>query len=64
VNRILDNLNAFKSANIQTDHYGDGLATQRVIGAMANFFGLGPAVQPFYCGCEMKPERYFITSAA
>ncbi|MNG69128.1 UDP-N-acetylglucosamine 2-epimerase [compost metagenome] len=64
VNRILDNLAAFKSANIQTDHYGDGLATQRVIGAMANFFGLGPAVQPFYCGCEMKPMRYFINSAA
>ncbi|HBM2948710.1 TPA: UDP-N-acetylglucosamine 2-epimerase (non-hydrolyzing) [Klebsiella michiganensis] len=62
--RILDNLSTFKSTNVQTDHYGDGLATQRVIGAIANFFGLGPAVQPFYCGCEMRTNNYFVTGAA
>ncbi|WP_302051702.1 hypothetical protein [Photorhabdus heterorhabditis] len=33
----------FKSSNIQTKHYGDSQAT----GAIANYFGLGPAVQPF-----------------
>ncbi len=57
VNHILDNLDVFKSANIQTKHYGDGQATQRVIGAIANYFGLGPAVQPFYHGCEMGLNR-------
>ncbi|MFC0227686.1 non-hydrolyzing UDP-N-acetylglucosamine 2-epimerase [Serratia aquatilis] len=54
VNQILDNLRSFRSSNVKTDHYGDGLATSRVIGAIANYFGLGPAVQPFFSGCEMS----------
>lgn len=64
VGHILENLDAYKSANTETNYYGDGLATQRVIGAMANFLGLGPAVQPFYYGCEMKPKKFSITDAA
>ncbi|MDC9588530.1 UDP-N-acetylglucosamine 2-epimerase (non-hydrolyzing) [Xenorhabdus sp. XENO-10] len=51
VNYILDNLSQYIKENVSTNHYGDGNATIRIVGAIADFFGMGPAVSPFYSSC-------------
>lgn len=37
--------------------YGDGRATERVVGALAHFFGEGPAVLPFVPGWHLEPAE-------
>lgn len=44
--------------------YGDGKATDRVVGALAHFFGDGPAVMPFVPGSRILPAPELVASVA
>ncbi|WNV84626.1 non-hydrolyzing UDP-N-acetylglucosamine 2-epimerase [Umezawaea sp. Da 62-37] len=43
--------------------YGDGHASERVVGALAHFFGDGPAVMPFVPGCRIQRSDALAGSA-
>nr|WP_319940350.1 UDP-N-acetylglucosamine 2-epimerase [Xenorhabdus sp. psl] len=61
VNYILDNFSQYIKENVNTENYGDGNATIRVVGAIADFFGMGPAVSPFYSSCYSYKKNISIS---
>ncbi|MGL5865395.1 MAG: non-hydrolyzing UDP-N-acetylglucosamine 2-epimerase [Dermatophilaceae bacterium] len=52
VRRLLHDSEAYATMASATNPYGDGLATGRTVAAIANFFGMGPAVTPFVLGVD------------
>ncbi|KFF60097.1 UDP-N-acetylglucosamine 2-epimerase [Cryobacterium sp. MLB-32] len=52
VNQLLEDEHVYREMSTAINPYGDGRATQRTIGALAHYFGLGPAIMPFVPGAE------------
>jgi UDP-N-acetylglucosamine 2-epimerase (non-hydrolysing) len=50
VRRLLDDPEHYARMATAASPYGDGRATERTVGAIAHFFGEGPAVLPFVPG--------------
>lgn len=56
VQRLLNDADAYAEMSNAINPYGDGRATERTVAAIANFFGLGPAVIPFVPGADAVPS--------
>lgn len=56
VQRLLDDPLAYAEMSQAINPYGDGRATERTVAAIANFFGMGPAVMPFVPGADIVPS--------
>jgi UDP-N-acetylglucosamine 2-epimerase (non-hydrolysing) len=56
VQRLLNDPDAYREMAGAINPYGDGRATERTIAAIANFFGMGPAVMPFVPGADVVPS--------
>jgi len=56
VQRLLNDPEAYAEMSNAINPYGDGRATDRTIAAIANYFGMGPAVMPFVPGADVVPS--------
>jgi UDP-N-acetylglucosamine 2-epimerase (non-hydrolysing) len=56
VQRILNDPVAYAEMSNAINPYGDGQATGRTVAAIANYFGMGPAVAPFVPGADVVPS--------
>ncbi|WP_158852741.1 non-hydrolyzing UDP-N-acetylglucosamine 2-epimerase [Saccharothrix deserti] len=56
VTGLLDDPTQYELMASTANPYGDGNATERVVGALAHHFGVGPAVMPFVPGWRVEPE--------
>jgi len=63
VERLLDDPDAYAEMAHAINPYGDGRATERSIAAIANYFGIGPAVMPFVPGADVIPGEMAIPGA-
>lgn len=52
VRGLLDDESSYARMASAVNPYGDGFATERVLGALAQFFDMGPAVPPFVPGVD------------
>ncbi|WP_125777586.1 non-hydrolyzing UDP-N-acetylglucosamine 2-epimerase [Antribacter gilvus] len=53
VQRLLNDPVAYAEMSNAINPYGDGRATGRTVAAIANYFGMGPAVTPFVPGADV-----------
>jgi UDP-N-acetylglucosamine 2-epimerase (non-hydrolysing) len=55
VSRLIHDEGAYAEMASAVNPYGDGYATERVVAAIAHFFGMGSPVSPFVAGARPKP---------
>jgi UDP-N-acetylglucosamine 2-epimerase (non-hydrolysing) len=57
---LLDDSTTYELMASSANPYGDGRASERVVGAIAHFFGDGPAVLPFVPGSRPAPATLVV----
>ncbi|MEV0599853.1 UDP-N-acetylglucosamine 2-epimerase (non-hydrolyzing) [Streptomyces sp. NPDC050315] len=62
VSSLLDSDENYRRMATSANPYGDGRATERTVGALARFFGEGPAVPPFVPGSEIDAAASALVS--